>query len=427
MGSQKRTRWRVLAVMLALALVAAACGDDDSGSDTTAAPATTTTQATTTTTSGDTTPTTAAAEGLAPGTYTFGFVAITSGAVAFAGVPHENGLKLAVDEINASGFLGDGVTMEFLIEDAGGDQPTAISITDSYVANDDVLGIVCCALSSVAGAIQPNMEAAGIPWVDHAAIAPTITDPPNAFRSFPLSQPSTGQIAQAAIDAFQPAKVALAVTADNDGMQSDLKANTDVIEAAGVEILDIVETFAEDTDLSGPATQVIALDPDVVFLAQLGNVEALMIQELRDRGYAGPIVANLAIATTETFEQVGDTLAGTVLPLAFFRGTPTPLVEEFVSKYESKYDIDADIFASQGWQVAWYLARALKEGGEGTREAVLEGIKGIDTMETVFGTLTWDDRGEPSVEKFTFVQWSADGELVVWDGTAEGLLPNINQ
>ena len=76
--------------------------------------------------------------------------------MAFAGVPHENGLKLAIDEINSTGFLGDGVTLEFLIEDAGGDQPTAISITDSYVANDDVLGIVCCALSSVAGAIQPN-------------------------------------------------------------------------------------------------------------------------------------------------------------------------------------------------------------------------------------------------------------------------------
>ena len=102
-------------------------------------------------------------------------------------------------------------------------------------------------------------------------------------------------------------------------------------------------------------------------------------------------------------------------------------MQDFVAKYESTYDISADIFAAQGWQVAWYLARALKEGGEGTREAVLEGIRGIETMDTVFGKLTWDDRGEPSVEKFTFVQWNADGELVLWDGTAGGLLPNINQ
>ena len=204
-------RFSVTALVLALALVASSCGDD-SASTTTAKSAATTTAT--------------AAEGLAPGTYTFGFTAITSGAVAFAGVPHLNGLELAEREINASGFLGEGVTVEFLVEDAGGDQPTAIAINDAYIANDDVLGIVCCALSSVAGAIQPNIVAAGLPWVDHAAISPTITDPDNAFRSFPLSQPSTTAIATAAIAALGPANAAVVVTADNDGKLTEVTAES---------------------------------------------------------------------------------------------------------------------------------------------------------------------------------------------------------
>jgi ABC-type branched-subunit amino acid transport system substrate-binding protein len=411
--------------MVALLLVVAACSSDDSGDTTTtteAAAATTTTTAV----AGDTTTTTEAASGLAPGNYKIGFVALTTGAVAFAGVPHENGLRLAETNINESGFLGEGVTIEFVREDAGGDQPTAIGIVDGYIADEEILGIICCALSSVAGAIQPAIVDAGIPWIDHAAIAPTITDPPNAVRSFPLSQPSTAQIAQASVDAFQPTNAVVTVTADNDGLQSDLAANLSVLEENGVEVLDVIDTFADDTDLSGPATQIVALNPDIVYLAQLGNTESLIIQELRDRGYAGPIVGNLAIATDETFAQAGNTLVGTVLPLAFFAGNPDPLVQTFAALYADEYDTTADIFAAQGWQAAWYVATALKAGGEGTRDALMAGVNSIDTMETVFGTLTWDDRGEPMTEKFTFVQWSPAGILVIWDSTAEGLLPNVN-
>ncbi len=434
------TRNRLLVLVFALALVAAACGDDsEEATTTTAPPATTTTMAAETTTTAAQTTTTAAPatttteameepmDGLAPGNYQFGFTAVISGAVAFAGVPHLQGLQLAEREINESGFLGDGVTIEFLVEDAGGDQADAIAINDGYMANEDVLALVCCALSSVAGAIQPNVVESGIAWVDHAAIAPTITDPDNAFRSFPLSQPSTAAIAEAAVAAFAPENAAIVVTADNDGLVSDRDATLGVLNSSGIEVLGVIDTFADDTDMSGPATEVISLGPDVIFLAQLGNTEVLMVQELRDRGYAGPIVGNLAIATAETWEQAGDTLLGTVLPIAFFAGKDDPMVQDFAAMYEAEYDTTPDIFAAQGWQVAWFMAQALHNGGEGTREAVLEGVRQIESMETVFGTLTWDTRGEATIDAWTFVQWSPDGELVIWDGSAGGLLPNINQ
>ena len=439
------TRIRLLLLGLALALVAAACGDGDSEATTatTAAPATTattaaqttTTAAQTTTTAAQATTTTEAMEeameepmaGLAPGNYQFGFTAVVSGAVAFAGVPHLQGLQLAEREINETGYLGEGVTIEFLVEDAGGDQAAAIAINDAYIANDDVLALVCCALSSVAGAIQPNIVEAGLAWVDHAAIAPTITDPDNAFRSFPLSQPSTAAIAEAAVAAFAPDNAVVVVTADNDGLVSDRDATLGVLDSSGIEVLGVIDTFADDTDMSGPATEAISMGPDVIFLAQLGNTEVLMVQELRDRGYAGPIIGNLAIATAETWEQAGDTLLGTVLPIAFFAGKGDPMVQDFAAKYEAAYDTVPDIFAAQGWQVAWFMAQALMNGGEGTREAVLEGVRQIETMETVFGTLTWDARGEATIDAWTFVQWSPDGELVIWDGSAEGVLPNINQ
>ena len=435
------SRIRLLVLVLALAMVAAACGDGDSEATTatTAAPTTTaTTAAQTTTTAAQTTTTAALAtttteameepmDGLAPGNYQFGFTAVISGAVAFAGVPHLQGLQLAEREINETGFLGDGVTIEFLVEDAGGDQAAAIAINDGYIANDDVLALVCCALSSVAGAIQPNVVEAGLAWVDHAAIAPTITDPDNAFRSFPLSQPSTAAIAEAAVAAFAPDNAVVVVTADNDGLVSDRDATLGVLDGSGIEVLGVIDTFADDTDMSGAATEAISMGPDVIFLAQLGNTEVLMVQELRDRGYAGPIIGNLAIATAETWEQAGETLLGTVLPIAFFAGKGDPMVQDFAAKYQAEYDTTPDIFAAQGWQVAWFMATALKNGGEGSREAVLDGVRQIQSMETVFGTLTWDARGEATIDAWTFVQWSPDGELVIWDGSAEGLLPNINQ
>lgn len=411
-----RTRRTVIAAVATLGLIVAACGGSE-----VATPAPTPPPPPQT----DTGPSDAP-PGLAPGEYQIGFIAVTSGGVAFAGVPHLEGLKLAEREINASGYLGEGATIVFVDRDAGGVQEEAVNIANRFIADPDILGLACCALSGVLGALLPLVEEADIAILNHAAITRAVTAIPQGFRAFPLSQPSTKEIAEVAIEAFGVKNAVIAVTADNDGLVSDKDATIEALTAAGAAYT-VIDTFQADVDMSGSATQAIAAQPDVIFLAQLGNVEILMVQELRDRGFAGPIIGNLALATQEQWDVAGDTLVGTALPLAFFHESQNPLAQEFTALYEAEYGEFPGIFAAQGWALGWHYARALLEAEEIDRKSILESLAQIETAETVFGRLTWDPvTKEPSVERFTYVQWSDEGRLVLWDGTAAGLLRNVN-
>lgn len=418
-----------LAAFLVGALLISACGDDDESTSTTAAPTTEASGSETTVASSDTTVAPDDTSGgempsigtdLPAGTYKFGHIAVESGGTAFAGNQAVRGIKVAVDEINSSGFLGEGATLEITSVDGGGEPPTAIAEMTAFAADDEVLGIICCTFSSVANAILPTVEELGMPLVVYAAISPTVTESPNVFRSFPLSQPSTGELAVATVEAFQPKTAVVTITADNDGMINDAQANIDVLEDAGVEILAKVDTFAADTEFSGPATQIIDLNPDIVYVAQLGATASPLIRELRQRGYQGEIVANLAIGVQAQYDVAGPAMDGAVFPIAFSKYSTDEASTNFIERYEAMFpDEQVDQFAAQGYQAAWMVAMGLRYGGEGTREALLDGLGQVKEANFPMGSLVWDEKGEPSkTDGWQFLQWS-EGEIIPWDGTAE--------
>ena len=87
-------------------------------------------------------------------TYLVGFPALTSGPAALAGVPIVEGAQLAVKEINETGFLGEGAEIELKHSDIKSDPAQAIALYRQYVA-DGASAVLCCGLSSEAGALAP--------------------------------------------------------------------------------------------------------------------------------------------------------------------------------------------------------------------------------------------------------------------------------
>ena len=85
-------------------------------------------------------------------------------------------------EANELEFLGAGVTIELVGEDTGGDQATTIGNLDKLIADEDILGVVCCALSSVSGSLLPIAEEAEIAMIGWGAIAPNLSLSPVFWR-----------------------------------------------------------------------------------------------------------------------------------------------------------------------------------------------------------------------------------------------------
>lgn len=354
------------------------------------------------------------ASGLPAGEYTIGFASLTSGPAAFAGVPLANGANLAVKMINDEGLLGEGVTLKMEEEDAGGDAAKAIGIVEGFLS-DDVSAVLCCALSSVAGSVKPILADAQTAGIVTSAILPGLNEPPYMYRPvLLLGDPAYKEMIDGLNSDGSMSTGVIVVTADNDGMTNEGVIWDSAFTGANIEVLETVDTATGDTDFSGPATQIIDENPDVVALSMLGQEATLMAKTLRDRGYEGRLVTTYGISNAANYEIGGETLDGIIFPIAFTPQMTTPEAVAFTEAYSAEYGEVPDVFAAQGYTAVLLAAEGLRQAGSGDSEAVAQALAGVMELSTPYGAIVFADGQATLASPTTFMQWNADGTQTLW-------------
>ena len=352
-------------------------------------------------------------------TYLVGFPALASGPAAFAGVPIVDGAKLAVKEINESGFLGEGVKIELKSGDIKSDPAQAIAQYRQYVA-DGASAILCCGLSSEAGALAPVIKQSKVPGIVTSAILPGLAEPPYVFR--PVIIPSeAGGLYDQFIDDVVPAigvkTAVLVVTADNDGMVEDANIWEAALKRNGVNVVKRINTQSADTNYTQAATEIQSLNPDAVVSSMLGTPSALVARALRERGYEKPILANYGVDSTKLFETSGGGLRNTLF-FAPFHGehTDNEVARRFVELYKKEHGALPDMYGAQGYTAMWLVAEALKAAGDGDPEAVSKALAGISQLDTVYGPVSYEGGQARMKSKATYLQWTKEGTIAGWNG-----------
>lgn len=359
---------------------------------------------------------------LPKGTYKVGSEMLLSGPSAFAGVPMSKGVMKAVEEINKSGFLGKGAKIEIIERDSAGKADVAIAAVNEFVANK-VSGIICCALSSIAGAISQVAAANKIPVVIDAAVLPGLAKPPYITRTVIMTGARNGvqwQSAQAMVKQIKAKTVAIPETSDNQGMVADAVMYKEAVEKAGATNIITIKTQAADTDLSGAASQIIAQNPDLVIPAMLGGPASRLIKALKDRGYKGRIVGNYGLSDSTNFAIAGASLAGVVMPVTFDPSKPTNKIGRDLVKWWKSGNGGQlpSAYPLMGYTAMYYLATAMKNSGDGNSENVAKALQKIGRMETGYGLVRFN-KGQIELAKTAkpmFREWQADGTQKEWNG-----------
>lgn len=351
--------------------------------------------------------------------YLVGFPALTSGPAAFAGVPITQGAELAVKEINDSGFLGEGAEIELKIDDIKGDPAQAIALYKQYAA-DGAAGVLCCGLSSEAGALAPVIDQTKVPAIVTSAILAGLANPPYVYRPVVLPAESGGMYDQF-VDTVVPAEgiesVVMVVTADNDGMVGDAEVWRAALERNGVEVVKVIDTASTDTNYTQAATEIASLDPDAVVESMLGTPAALMARALRERGFDKRILTSYGVDSKELFDSSGGGLAGALFAVPFQAGfTDNEMATDFTEAYQAEYDAEPDMYGAQGYTAMWLMATAIKEAGSSDPEKVAEALEGITEQDSVYGPLTYEG-GQATLEApGSYLEWTEAGELAEWQG-----------
>lgn len=345
--------------------------------------------------------------------YLVGFPALASGPSAFAGVPLIQGAQLAAQEINETGFLGEGATVELEVDDINDDPAQAISLYRQYVANG-ASGVLCCG-STETGALAPLIKEGEVPAVVTSSNREEAVEVPHVFSSVLLPAAEDGMYdsfvdAMVTDQGYQTAVVA--VNDDIDSMAADGEVWVAALERNGVEVVETVSVAVADTNYIGPATTVAAVDPDVVVSSMLGGSTAQLARALRERGFDKRILTSYGASGPTLFETAGHAMEGVTFPTPFAATHPrNEMAESFVAAYEKEFGEQPDLFAAQGYTAMWLMAHGLKGAGETDPALVKEALASVEEYETVYGPVTIEKGQSASDDPGVILEWESDGSL----------------
>jgi len=331
-----------------------------------------------------------------PETVTIGAIFGLSGPISVYGGPQSQAVELAVAEINESGYLGEGVMLEVLFEDAQGDADQAINAMTKLIEEDGVVAVIGPTLSSQAFAADPVAQEASVPVMGVSNTAGGITDMGDfVFRnSLPESSVIPGTVAQAT-EILGLEKVGVLYGDDDDFTLSGYNVFVDALDENGVEILG-EETFAKgDVDFSAQLTNLLASEPDALVVSALAAEATQIIVQARELGFAGPIIGGNGFNSPAVITNAGDAAEGVIVGAAWNIASQAEISVAFAEKFQETYEFAADQFATQAYTGAWLYATALRCGNSAEPAAIRDALAAIVDFDSPLGLFSFDENRNP--------------------------------
>jgi branched-chain amino acid transport system substrate-binding protein len=325
-----------------------------------------------------------------------------SGGGASVGTNFNNGVKLAVKEINAAGGLA-GKKIDYSSHDtqtnAGIAKALAAKAIDqgAYVVMGPVFS------GSIVVSMQETRKAEIANVVGGEAASITQQGNPYVFRTSFTQAAAMPKVAKYMKDTVKAKKVAVIYANTDFG-----KGGRDVIlpefKANGIEVVADISTDQGQLDFSGPVLKAKQSGADSLFVYMHEEESARLLRELRKQGYDKPIIGETTIANEKVLELAGDAANGVIAHVGLTADAPNPNVQAFAKKFQAEYGYKPDHNAMKGYVGMWVVKALTDKTGKLDTKALAAAFKGASISAKDYpGVLMdtkYDQKGDLDRESF---------------------------
>ncbi len=341
------------------------------------------------TTSSSTTATPAAS-----GTIKVGGLAPLTGNLSIYGIATNNGIKMAVDEINAKGGVL-GKKLEYIYYDEKGDATEAVNAYNKLVQNDKIVALIGDVTSTPSIAVAQQAAKDGIPMITATGTAADITKAgKNIFRVC-FIDPYQGEVMASYSSKKLKAKTAAILYNTSDDYSIGL---TNSFEATAKELgLTIVakEGYTKgDVDFKSQLTKIASAKADVLFLPVYYEDAALIAVQAKSSGITAKMLG--ADGWDGILDKISDptALEGAFFCCGYSAESKDEKVQAFITKYTELYKEAPKGFSAQGYDAVYLLAQAMTEAGSTDSTKVVTALTNIN-FSGITGTIKFDANRNP--------------------------------
>lgn len=338
-------------------------------------------------------------------TFKIGGIGPMTGAAATYGAAVENGIQLAVDEINAEGGI-NGTKIEFKMED---DEHDAEKSVNAYNTLKDWRMQMLVGTVTSAPCIAVEAEAANdnMFLLTPSATAIDSIAGENAFRVC-FSDPAQGTKSAQYIGENKIATKVAVIYDGSDPYSSGIYESFQAeAENQGLEVV-AAEAFTADskTDFKVQLQKAKDGGAELVFLPVYYQEAALILQQAKDLDFAPKFFGCDGLDGLLSVENFDTSLAeGVMLLTPFAADAEDEKTQKFVSAYKEAFDNQIPIqFAADAYDAVYAIKLAAEDAGltpdmeiSDMCEAMKVSMTNIE-LEGLTGTITWDETGEPDKE-----------------------------
>ena len=317
-----------------------------------------------------------------------------TGTEATFGKDTDEGIQLAVEEVNKAGgveFAGTKKQIQLITQDDAGTNPGTTTAVQLLLAKNPVvvLGEVASGLSKVGAALCKDK---GVPMISSSSTQKSVTEiGPNIFRVCFIDPYQAAIVARYAIDGVKAKKVAIFTNRDTDyskGFSEDFK--TAFVKYGGT-IIGQQFYGKADKDYKSGLSAIKGLNPDAILVPGYYQDAGSICKQAREIGITIPILGADGWSSDQLFKFGGVGLKNTFFSDHVDPNDPSPAVKSFVEAYKAKYGGKMPGSLSfLGYDAAKIAFDAMKRAKAATPAALTDALATTKDFAGASGNITID-------------------------------------
>lgn len=364
------------------------------------------------------------------GTITLGMIGPLTGSVAVYGTHIENGVKLAIEEINAAGgvTLSDGAhQLAVETKDDQGDATECVNAMNALIS-DGIQLVVGSATSGCTSAITSIANSEGVVMITPSGTADSLTTAMDYVFRTCFRDSFQGELAaQYALDEGYTKVGVVYCSADtySAGLRDAF------IAACADRGLDVVaeESVATMTevDYTNQFNKMVAAGAELVFTPFYYDVMGpYLVPQARSAGFTGVLLGGDGVDSTETTIPDGADLS-VYNDVYFVNHYSTELAtsdvsKNFIESYEAKYGETPNNFDALAYDAVYVYKAAMEACGASDAASVQAALADTSAAyDSTCGTFSFDETGTPIKNGVLMGYSYKDGDTAVTKVTVKAL------
>lgn len=341
-----------------------------------------------------------------------GHFASMTGSEATFGTSTDDGIRLALEEINAAGGI-NGKKVKLITMDNQGKADEAAAVVTRLIEREKVVALLGEVASSRSLAAAPIAQKSKVPMVTPSSTNPKVTEVGDFIFRTCFIDPFQGMVmANFAMTNLKLKKIAILRDVKSDysvGLADFFIAK---FKELGGEIVADLSYQANDVDFKAQLTQIRSKGPDGLFIPGYYTEVGLIARQARELGIKSPLLAGDGADSPKLFEIGQEAVNGTYFSNHYSTDSTDPIAVEFSKNFKAKYNKMPDGLSAAGYDAAKILFQAIAAAPKPEPQAIRDELAKVKDFSGVTGKITMNDKRD-AVKSAVVVQVSGSSNKFV--------------